>query len=154
MSQKYLDVQLNILWEGLSENSSLVELFECENLVLDTGFETSFISFPSDEECQSVDVGLSVEDISERIDFVVNPTRKLLLDYEIDTKCLDVEFEFKWPETRFPYYDGSYIVDSTYHEQILPTMEKSMAEDVIVNPISITYIENSAGGYTAVIGKE
>ena len=154
MSQKYLDVQLNILWEGLSENSPLVELFECENLVLDTRFETSFMPFPLDEECQPVDVGLSVDDILDKIFFVVNPTRKLLVDYEIDPKCLDVDFEFKWPETRLPYYDGSYIVDPTYHEQKLPTTEKSMAADVIVNPISITYIENSAGGYTAVIGKE
>ena len=154
MAQKYLDVQLNILWECLSENAPLVDLFECEDLLLNLGFTSSYLPYPTDEECQPVDVGLFVDDISDKISFVVNPTRKLLVDYAIDDKCLDVDFEFQWPETRFPYYDGSYVVDPTFYEQTLPTTEKSMAADVVVNPISITYIENSAGGYTAVIGKE
>lgn len=78
--------------------------------------------------------------------------------------CLDVEFnegtaelELVFDEmsgTRFPFYEGPYIVDPRKVEQKLRTKSMSMADDVTVKEIYYSEVSNLAGGNTAFIGKE
>ena len=96
---------------------------------------------PPPKDCLPIDVSLSVTDMTDKFTF------------SIDSCVLDTSFEFKWPETILPYYDGSYLVDPTFDDQFLPTADKSMKENVHVLPIQVSYEENSAGGYTVTIGK-
>lgn len=55
---------------------------------------------------------------------------------------------------RLPYYTGAYIVDPRKVEQTLETKNKSMRDDVTVNPIFYAETTNLSGGLTAVIGLE
>lgn len=55
---------------------------------------------------------------------------------------------------RLPNYTGSYEVDPRKVEQILETKNKSMRDDVTVNPIFYAETTNLSGGLTAVIGLE
>lgn len=55
---------------------------------------------------------------------------------------------------RLPYYTGPYEVDPRKVEQILETKNKSMRDDVTVNPIFYAETTNLSGGLTAVIGLE
>ena len=49
-------------------------------------------------------------------------------------------------------YKGSYEVTPTFEKQTLLTARKTMRNDVIVNEIPITIVENSSGGNTVIIG--
>lgn len=55
---------------------------------------------------------------------------------------------------RLPYYTGAYVVDPRKVEQTLETKNKSMRDDVTVNPIFYAETTNLSGGLTAVIGLE
>lgn len=55
---------------------------------------------------------------------------------------------------RLPYYTGEYVVDPRKVEQVLETKNKSMRDDVTVNPIFYAETTNLSGGLTAVIGLE
>lgn len=55
---------------------------------------------------------------------------------------------------RLPYYTGDYVVDPRKVEQVLETKNKSMRDDVTVNPIFYAETSNLSGGLTAVIGLE
>ena len=57
-------------------------------------------------------------------------------------------------ESRLPYYEGSYEVDPRKIQQILETANKSMENDVVINPIFYSEVENPAGGNTVYIGME
>lgn len=57
-------------------------------------------------------------------------------------------------EGRFPYYDGAYEVTPTKAGQTLKTENKSMKDDLVINPIFYAETINQGGGYTAVIGTE
>lgn len=49
-------------------------------------------------------------------------------------------------------YDGDYIVDPTFEQQILATRNKTMEDDVTVNAITVSRTTNASGGYTVYIG--
>lgn len=55
---------------------------------------------------------------------------------------------------RLPYYDGAIVVDPRKVEQTLETKNKSMKDDVTINPIYYSETTNEGGGYTAYIGME
>ena len=135
------------------DQAPLVDNFVVESRFLDVLLDTSYVPYPTDEECQPLQAEFSVDDLTDKISFEMARSGQLLLDFSLDTCLLDTIFEFKWPETRLPYYDGSYVVDPSNKEKVLFTKDKSMAGNVIVNPISYEYVENEAGGYTFKIGK-
>ncbi len=49
-------------------------------------------------------------------------------------------------------YDGEYIVDPSFEQQILETKNKTMEDDVTVNAIMVSRTTNTSGGYTVYIG--
>jgi hypothetical protein len=53
-----------------------------------------------------------------------------------------------------PYYDGSYSVVPRKIEQTLETKNKSMRDDVTIDPINYSETINPQGGNTVVIGYE
>lgn len=53
-----------------------------------------------------------------------------------------------------PYYTGSYEVTPRKVEQVLGTKNKSMRDDVTINPITYSETTNPEGGKTVVIGYE
>ena len=79
----------------------------------------------------------------------------LYLDVYISTssQAFDISLE-GGGEGRFPYYDGSYVVDPRKVAQTLSTANKSMRDDVVVNEIFYSEVGNVSGGNTAYIGME
>ena len=55
---------------------------------------------------------------------------------------------------KYDEYEGSYTVIPYTHEQTLPTMKKSMAEDIKVEAINFIEVDNPQGGKTVTIGFE
>ena len=53
-----------------------------------------------------------------------------------------------------PYYNGSYSVVPRKIEQVLETKNKSMRDDVTIDPINYAEVTNPQGGKTATIGFE
>ena len=51
-----------------------------------------------------------------------------------------------------PEYDGEYIVDPSFDEQILETKDQRMTDDVTVNAIMVNTVSNPSGGNTVYIG--
>lgn len=49
-------------------------------------------------------------------------------------------------------YEGSYTVTPKISEQKLPTKNKFLIDDVIVEKIPITTVSNTSGGTTVIIG--
>lgn len=49
-------------------------------------------------------------------------------------------------------YEGPYIVDPTFEQQMLATRNKTMRDDVTVHRIDVSSVENPAGGNTVYIG--
>jgi hypothetical protein len=75
------------------------------------------------------------------------------LSLSVSSKDFDVEL-VGGGSGRLPYYTGEYVVDPRKVEQILETRNKSMREDVTINPIFYAETSNTSGGLTAVIGLE
>lgn len=79
----------------------------------------------------------------------------LHLDVELTTSSQQIELELVGGGSgRLPYYLGDYEVDPRKVEQTLETKNKSMRDDVKVNPIFYAETSNISGGLTAVIGLE
>lgn len=56
---------------------------------------------------------------------------------------------------RLPDYDGEYVITpKTSEEQVLPTKNKSMIDDLTVEKVPYEEVTNLGGGLTAVIGFE
>ena len=49
-------------------------------------------------------------------------------------------------------YQGEYIVNPKFVEQVLPTKYKSMRDNVTVLEIQVEKVTNLGGGYTVTIG--
>ena len=49
-------------------------------------------------------------------------------------------------------YEGPYTLDPDFDGVTLPTKNKTMRDDVTVNPIEVARLGNSAGGTTIYIG--
>lgn len=52
------------------------------------------------------------------------------------------------------YYTGSYEVTPLLEEQVLLTEEKTMSNNLVVNPIPYYEVSNNYNGVTVVIGKK
>lgn len=61
---------------------------------------------------------------------------------------IEVEAVVEGAGGRFPYYQGSYEIIPKPIGQILPTENKSMAEDLIIKDIPYSSVTNPAGGET------
>ncbi len=55
---------------------------------------------------------------------------------------------------KYPEYEGSYTVVPLVREQILPTKERSMEDDMTVEAINYLEVDNPEGGKTVTIGFE
>ena len=53
-----------------------------------------------------------------------------------------------------PLYEGEYIVTPKIEEQIIPTKDKVLAEDMTIKSIPIYRVTNQTGGTTIYIAKE
>ena len=49
-------------------------------------------------------------------------------------------------------YTGDYVVDPSFVKSTLPTKDRLLLEDVIVNPIEVSRVSNPSGGTTVYIG--
>lgn len=81
--------------------------------------------------------------------------RVMYLDVELNTNevMLDITFDAS-AGGRLPYYDGATVIDPRKVEQELETKNKSMHDNIVINPIYYAETSNLGGGYTAVIGME
>ena len=80
------------------------------------------------------------------------------IDSELEVKFIQTEcsFNIDFGEVVFvrtdDVYDGDYDVIPRVYQQILPTKDKLMLDDVTVEVIPLLETINSANGYTATIG--
>ncbi len=88
-----------------------------------------------------------------RLDVSIQTENYIDVDVKSGAKVLDFSIEGN-KDARLPYYDGEYDVEPRKVEQTLETANKSMSEDVVINPIYYAETTNVGGGYTAIIGKE
>ena len=86
----------------------------------------------------------------------MSETQKVLyLDVEFGQSEQTFEVEMLGgSKGKLPYFNGPYEIDPRKVEQTLETTEKSMREDVVINPIYYAETSNLGGGYTAIIGME
>ena len=149
MADLYLpiEIQFNVLGDYV------VDHFYVSDQRLDTSFDVEFIPVPGPFE-EFIDVDLFVEDIPGMFSFAVDPDRFIVSDFNSDGKLLDCDYEYKWPETRYPVYEGSYEIEPRKVEQKLDTYKRSMEAELTVLPIRCVREKNSAGGYTVTIGRE
>lgn len=49
-------------------------------------------------------------------------------------------------------YTGDYVIDPSFMKSTLPTKDKLLLEDVVVNPIEVARVSNPSGGTTVYIG--
>ena len=75
------------------------------------------------------------------------------IDVTLSTRdnTLDVVFDAN-AGGRLPYYDGDFDINPTVGGLTLPTKNKSMKENVVVNSIYYSEVLNPSGGETAYIG--
>lgn len=67
---------------------------------------------------------------------------------------INIEFNMG-AQSQTPPYEGEYeITPKTYDEQILPTKNKKMVDNLKVKKIPQYEVSNSAEGYTLIIGEE
>ena len=52
---------------------------------------------------------------------------------------------------RLPDYDGDYEVVPKLIDQVLPTKDKSMTNDVVVKEVPVARVSNPSGGKTCII---
>lgn len=57
-------------------------------------------------------------------------------------------------ESEPPIYDGDYTVTPDLNQQTLPTKEKYLLENVVINEIPYFEVGNNSGGQTVYIGKD
>lgn len=87
------------------------------------------------------------------------------LDIEISTEEYDLELEQS--EESFEVdldnsyainqivgdrYEGEYVVDPDFEQNILPTRNKTLIRDITVNAIEVSRVSNHSGGMTVYIG--
>ena len=77
----------------------------------------------------------------------------LNLDIEVSPE-INITIEEGGGFSPLPYYEGSYNVIPRKVEQLLETKNKSMRDDVTVDPINYSEVANPQGGKTVNIGYE
>jgi len=71
-----------------------------------------------------------------------------------ETPIINLTIEEGGGGSPLPYYDGAYSVVPRKIEQVLETKNKSMRDDVTIDPINYAEVTNPQGGKTATIGFE
>lgn len=71
-----------------------------------------------------------------------------------ETPIINLTIEEGGGGSPLPYYDGEYSVVPRKIEQVLETKNKSMRDDVTIDPINYAEVTNPQGGKTATIGFE
>ena len=66
--------------------------------------------------------------------------------------ALKVSFDVTVSAVSGAAYEGPYTLDPDFDGVTLPTKNKTMRDDVTVNPIEVARVSNSAGGTTIYIG--
>ena len=79
------------------------------------------------------------------------------LDYQIgvsgvNNELIEVAVKDNVVVGDLPYYEGNYDVIPGTEEQVLPTTQHSMSENVIIRQIPVSIVSNLQGGLTATIG--
>lgn len=89
----------------------------------------------------ALDITLNVESQHRDMEIAVSKRRKyMVMSIEKST-------------TPLPDYEGPYEVESKlYYGQVLQTKDKRMAQNMVVNPVSIQSVSNPQGGRTVTIG--
>lgn len=87
------------------------------------------------------------------LDVTIQTDNFIDVDIGSSVQTLDFSIEAN-KDARLPYYEGEYLVEPRKVGQTLDTSNKSMSEDVVINPIYYAETTNIGGGYTAIIGKE
>lgn len=81
----------------------------------------------------------------------------MILDVQFEKKNVTFDSQFegvvKVREDVSPY-EGDYEVTPKVNEQVLPTAQKFMTNDVTINGIPIYRVTNNSGGTTIYIAKE
>ena len=78
---------------------------------------------------------------------------EIAFDIDSGGASLSAEFDNPYVGGMWPLYEGEYnIRPQPYIDTVLPTANKSMADDVTVQKIPYYETTNLAGGYTAIIG--
>lgn len=67
---------------------------------------------------------------------------------------INIEFNMGSQPQTHPYTGEYEITPKTYDEQILPTKNKKMVDNLKVKKIPQYEVSNSAEGYTLIIGEE
>lgn len=78
------------------------------------------------------------------------------IDFIIGNEYFDIDFEIgtKIGTGGYPYYEGSYVVTPRVTEQLLPTKDTVLEDDVTIFQIPYSSVSNPAGGNTVTIGLE
>lgn len=72
-------------------------------------------------------------------------------DLDLDIRLNDAEIDLEIEEGiggRLPNYNGNYTVIPKTYEQTLETENKSMVDDVVIEKIPYSVVENASGGNT------
>ena len=88
---------------------------------------------------------------SQNIGLAIDKEIPLDVDFQISS---NLELYINEGGSALPYYEGEYEVNPRKVQQILETKNKSMANDVVINPIFYSEVTNPQGGNTVVIGQE
>lgn len=67
-------------------------------------------------------------------------------DFTCDFGEILIVHEYDW-------YEGAYEITPKINEQVMPTQDKTMREDVTIFAIPYAETTNIGGGYTATIGE-
>lgn len=89
----------------------------------------------------ALDITLNVESQHRDMEIAVSKRRKYMV------------MSIEKSATPLPDYEGPYEVESKlYYGQVLQTKDKRMAQNMVVNPVSIQSVSNPQGGRTVTIG--
>lgn len=81
--------------------------------------------------------------------------QSLAADFEESDISLPAEFgEVHIVKDVGEAYKGDYDVTPKVGEQVLPTKDKYMVDDVTINPVPIFEVSNTSGGNTVYIAEE
>ena len=86
-----------------------------------------------------------------RIDVINLPNQEVDIDVT-PSQEIEVEQDVVINLNPAPPYEGEYNVTPSFEVQTLPTAEKLLDKDVIIEEIPYTEVSNNSGGITVTIG--
>lgn len=75
------------------------------------------------------------------------------IDVELAEDILEIDFEFSGGISKAPY-EGEYEITPRIKEQILPTKDKYMKNNLTIYQTPFSVVSNPEGGQTVTIGLE